>query len=352
MIDQRPTWGSVGRYHSVDQIVASRDGKRPVSRTARELAELLHQYDPELRQRVERAFKQWNLIIRDYLRNETALRLSVGDDTRSVPVIVADGLPQPFEAVIEDLLGEAWLLLNRPLIEQTAKGLALIDTRYDQLTNYTPFQPPPATREQVQHAGEYARRLAEFVQKLELLKRIGEIDQDILGAYFFRVPKIELYWMVIGVMAATLGVSAEALTIVVLSHELAHAYSHLGRDIDGGRWDTHSFARTELEIVEGLAQFYTAVVCERLEHRIPAAKEAYTRLLNLQSPPYKAHCGWTEPNEAGGEIVRVTMIQARGRDITKYADFQSILGVHTEQLTGRERRKAGKAAGNGEGKES
>lgn len=345
MSNQPPTWGAPDRYHAVDQLAANRDAKHAGTRTATELANLLNQYDPELRQRVERAFKQWNLIIRDYLRNETALRLSVGDDTRSVPVVVADGLPQPFEAVISDLLGDAWLLLNRPLIEQTARGLTLIDARYNELTNWTPFQPPPATRDEVQHVGEYAKRLADLVQKLELLKRIGQIDQDILGAYFFRVPKVELYWMVIGVMAATLGVSAEALTIVVLAHELAHAYTHLGRDIDGERWDTEAFARTELEIVEGLAQFYTAVVCERLEQRMPAAKEAYTRLLKLQSAPYQAHCEWTEPNEAGGEIVRVTMIQGRGRGITKYTDFQSIIGVHTQQLTGRERRKAAKTAG-------
>lgn len=347
MSDRRPTWGAADRYHAVDQLAANRDAKHGGSRAASELADLLKQYDPELRQRVERAFKQWNPIIRDYLRTETALRLSVGEDTRSVPVVVADVLPRPFEAVISNLLGDAWLLLNRPLIEQTLRGLTLIDTRYDEMTNWTPFQ-SPATRDEVQHVGEYAKRLADLVQNLELLKRIGQIDQDILGAYFFRVPKVDLYWMVIGVLAATLGVSAEALTVVVLAHELAHAYTHVGRDIDGERWNTEAFARTELEIVEGLAQFYTAVVCKRLELRMPAAKEAYTRLLKLQSSPYQAHCEWTEPNEAGGEIVRVTMIQARGRRITKYDEFQSIIGVHTQQLTGRERQKAAKAGGSRE----
>ena len=36
------------------------------------------------------------------------------------------------------------------------------------------------------------------------------------------------------------GFDVEALTYVVLAHELAHAYTHLGRDIDGNAWDTES----------------------------------------------------------------------------------------------------------------
>jgi hypothetical protein len=64
----------------------------------------------------------------------------------------------------------------------------------------------------------------------------------VLGAYFFRIPQIRLYWVVIGIAARTLGVAVEALTIVVLAHELARAYTHLGRDIDNERWDTGHFA--------------------------------------------------------------------------------------------------------------
>jgi hypothetical protein len=62
---------------------------------------------------------------------------------------------------------------------------------------------------------------------------------------------------VIGITARALGVSPDALTIVVLAHELAHAYAHLGRDIDNERWETEQFAKSDIDIVEGLAQFYT-----------------------------------------------------------------------------------------------
>jgi hypothetical protein len=100
-----------------------------------------------------------------------------------------------------------------------------------------------------------------------------------------------VYWMVIGVMSGVLGVPVDALAIVVATHELAHAYSHLGRDIDGSRWETEAFARAELNIAEGIAQFYTEMIC----HKLP------------------------------GEVVRSCMIESRKTSITSYSVFESSL---------------------------
>jgi hypothetical protein len=93
------------------------------------------------------------------------------------------------------------------------------------------------------------------LDEIRAVEKIIGIDEDVLGAYFFRVPEIRLYWVVIGITARALGVPPDALTIVVLAHELAHAYTHLGRDIDNERWDTERFAKSDLDIVEGLAQY-------------------------------------------------------------------------------------------------
>lgn len=333
----KPPWGSRDRYYSVDQHQQSRAGREDDDPLTKRLEALLRAYDSELPQRVERAFKQWNLIIRDYLRNETALRLAGGDDAQSVPVRVVTGLPLPFATVIGEFLDDAWLLLNRPVITAAARGLRQLDDKYGDFANWRPLQPLSATGEEVHHVRQMTDRLDDLLGKLELLKRIGEIHQDILGAYFFRVPKVELYWMVIGIMAATLGVSVESLTVVVTAHELAHAYTHLGRDIDGERWDTEAFARSESEIVEGLAQFYTGVICKKLVERMPTALDAFEKLLALQTGPYKVHVDWTEPDESGGEVVRVTMIEGRSRRVTDYCDFMGILDTQRKRLTGRER---------------
>jgi hypothetical protein len=129
-----------------------------------------------------------------------------------------------------------------------------------------------------------------------------------------------------------LGVSVEALTLVVAAHELAHAYTHLGRDIDGERWTTENFAATNLAIAEGLAQFYAKVICKKLETRFPAAWEAYERLLKLQSGPYLVHEEWTEGGEAAGEVVRISMITCRSTNTTKLGRFEVMRRQQAERL--------------------
>src|SRR5271169_4975095 len=89
-----------------------------------------------------------------------------------------------------------------------------------------------------------------------------------------------------------MGVAIEDLTVVVLTHELAHAYTHLGRDIDGARWGDEEFDKSALEVREGLAQFYTEVICEQLAPRTPGFLAAFQALLSLQSPPYLVHRAW------------------------------------------------------------
>ncbi len=78
----------------------------------------------------------------------------------------------------------------------------------------------------------FIEELVGWLKKQEVQARIKGIHQDILGAYFFRVPAISVYWMVIGIMSGVLGVPVDGFAIVVATHELAHAYSHLGRDIE------------------------------------------------------------------------------------------------------------------------
>jgi len=122
----------------------------------------------------------------------------------------------------------------------------------------------------------------------------------------------------------------------VLAHELAHAYMHLGRDIDNERWETERFAKSDLDIVEGLAQFYTQVVCMRLGQRMPAALEAYQALLDKQSGPYRAHREWVGDDERGGEIVRVSMIECRSKGITASSAFSDAVRRYRLGVRGRQ----------------
>ena len=106
-----------------------------------------------------------------------------------------------------------------------------------------------------------------------------------------------------------------------------HAYSHLGRDIDSNRWDLECFAHADLRIVEGIAQFYNSVICQKMKERYPAALSAYEALLHLQSGFYLVHQDWVKaprkdtPPPRTGEVVRASMVECRTRGIRNYGEF-------------------------------
>ncbi len=128
--------------------------------------------------------------------------------------------------------------------------------------------------------------------------------------------------MAIGLVSRLLRVPSEMLTVVVLAHELTHAYTHVGRDIDGNRWATGQMAGTDLDIVWGLAQFYTEVLCKkRLSARLPGAGKAFDKLLELQSGPYLVHEGWSEGGNPAGEAVRFALIGTRLQGTQDYGTF-------------------------------
>src|SRR5262249_16962420 len=114
-----------------------------VSDLERRLAALLQNYSPDAREKVERAFKQWNLILRDYLRVETGLRLSVGDEAQTVLVKVKDGLPQPFSDLLSDYERRIELLLILPRLKATQSGLEEAVKNYDALCSVIAPQREP-----------------------------------------------------------------------------------------------------------------------------------------------------------------------------------------------------------------
>jgi hypothetical protein len=94
---------------------------------------------------------------------------------------------------------------------------------------------------------------------------------------------IRLYWAVNGLVAEWIGCLPEDLAVVVLTPELAHAYTQLGADTEGRRWPAENFARCELALTEGLAQYYTHRVLHRLRQRYDGALRVYRAMLKQQA---------------------------------------------------------------------
>ncbi len=296
-----------------------------------QLQALIKSLPSDLKSQVQRAYRQWNLIIRDYMRNETGLRLTVGDDRQGVPVLVVNGLPAPLYHLFVDAPHpiDWFIYANRSVIKAARTGLNMVSESLP--PGRWPEQPPDSASDQeLLHTVRYLTWLEDRASQVNLRDALQDVNQDVLGAYFYHVPRIELFWLPIGILARFLQVSVEALTLVVLVHEVAHAYTHLGRDIDGTRWDTHQFEKADLAIVEGLAQFYTGVISERLLERYPAASDAYEKLLNVQSAVYWSHYAWfpdwfPKAVPQAGEIVRSAMIICRSKGISDSGAFRSVL---------------------------
>jgi hypothetical protein len=328
------SWGHAERYYSAGSEIPTGLLSFGGTSAAARWGNALERAWPGIRDEVERAVKRWNAAVRDCLRTETGLRLSAGETVQQVPVKVDDGVPRWFELALEDFVGLEWLLLSRPALESAVAGTSFMEQNVDEVRSRWGEAAGPADAAMIRRVRETAEQWLTRLDQVRAIERILEPNEDVLGAYFYRVPEIKLYWVVIGFVAVQLGVSVESLTVVVLAHELAHAYTHLGLDIDGECWNTNQFAGTDLEIVEGLAQFYTQVSCARLEKRLPSAITAYEALLKRQSGPYRAHLKWVGGGESGGEIVRVSMIECRSKSLSKVADFESAVARYRADVRG------------------
>lgn len=312
------------------------------SQASRLIEEVLGQHDDGLKDRVQRTYKRWNQQIRHLLVEETALRLTSGPDRQSVPVKVQDGLPLPFEHVVnqfdDPLLWE--LLLSRGALTTTVHVLDRFGPRLGAVQDVLEIE---SDRTPTPEQAEAIRALLEAaLVQLDVhpvVEQLSKIPVDYLGAYYFHVPEVHLYWKVIGVVAGFLDVPVEALTVVTLAHELAHAYTHLGYDIDGGVWPLKDFAGADLHIVEGLAQFYTAAICVRLEERLPSAKEAFITLAHKQAPPYNAHRAWCKGLRRKGEVIRSAMLETRAAGVRDHGAFSDLLDVYADRISGSSSRR-------------
>ena len=290
-------------------------------------------------ERVNRSYKQWNQIVRDHIRTETGLKLSDGDSRLAIPVRVVRGFPAKLAQLIDQYRDPVmWrLVMGQPKLGGLIQGLKFLLLGWEQFEKW-PSLPEPAKNGHpvLDRALAIATSLQQAALAEKVVEQIREIHEDILGVYRFSPGQgsaVDLYWLPIAMVAAMLDVAIEDLTVVVLIHELTHGYTHLGRDIDGASWDDMGYRGSDLRVVEGLAQFYTAVISERLAVRTPSLFRAYAALLSLQSGPYVVHQEWlSDDRKQIGETIRFTLIAARSKGQVNYALWESLRGATSKSL--------------------
>ena len=317
------------------------------------LNDLISKLPSETEDKVRRAKERFNERIREALRRETRLSLYRGsgdgrdrrDDVIQVPISIDPGLPEVLvpsnKQTIEDKYHLAILLgpHRERLTHMRDSGKSVAEKLLPLLRN-----DPKATallnggEAHVKGAADYADFLLRRLNDFQLTGFILQVNEDVLGVYNYRIhrgydepkPKIRLFWGVIGLVAQDLGVKVEDLTGVVLAHELGHAYTHVGSDADDHCWSSALFSASDHELKEGLAQYYTLRVCQRLKEFHPALLSAYEALLPHQPEAYQVHTEW---NEATAERVRLAMLETRrSRYKGTLKEFQGRLQMANDQL--------------------
>ena len=313
------------------------------------IRQLLHQVPIETEDIVNRTRIRFNSTIRQMLRQETGLRLSVTknrddevQDGHYVRVFVEPGVPQDLMQIEFD--EDEWLafLLMPWNSELTALKISasnilggLVDKLPESITKHGNFA---GISGDLMIVKDFSDHLLKIAKSVDSVKKLHDINEDILGRYIWDArgysqtnASIKLYWGAIGLIARILNISVHGLTIKVLAHELAHAFTHLGTDIDGQRWRDDDFASADREVKESLAQYYTSRIVNRLKDRIPEAKDAYETLLDHQPPCYKIQEEWIKSG-ANPEHVRLAMVKFRRLRTKTLAEFDGFLDGAKKEL--------------------
>jgi hypothetical protein len=162
--------------------------------------------------------------------------------------------------------------------------------------------------------GDEAEAQLESIRKDILQANSYEDDggiTDILGVFAYREHLIKLFAQVIAYHSILLRVESEDLAFVVLAHELAHAYTMAGYDINGYRGEIlQNYLCRDRNVVEGLAQYYTEAVCFQLK-KYHQFKHVFEALLQNQTHPYTWHKKWLIKRDADHEYVRSALLDYR-----------------------------------------
>lgn len=318
----------------------------------------LSKVNPDAKKQVEQAKDKWNSRIRELLRSETGLKflrnefaenkpqeiehknhIPADESLKKAPIKIVDGFPPPLSHYFEDIMDDPEILLRRQDFAQARTTLEFAENNFERLLKYTRKNDNQVNPQTLQYISDFFDALVMQVDKYNLIDRILNIDEDCLGAYFFRRPEIQIYWLPIAILAQSSPIAdIESLTFIVLTHELAHAYTHQGKDIDGTDWYTEHFAHCDKGIVEGIAQYYTWKLCKRMQFHSPQFESSFNWMFAKQSETYTRFNKWIGCDDSVnkksqyGEVMRAAMLQMRRNQVDSLNNFESEILESRERL--------------------
>jgi hypothetical protein len=300
------------------------------------------------------ARRNWHQPIREALRSETGLRFGSsqgGEPARQieaftkVTVEIVDGVSEPLAVIAREHPDAIawWILLNRRKLESAAESLRALEQRVPEiiqsrlgrrLAENDPTPSPAATTSSrdCSRMRSINPSLSECGPSTAIgLARIssgkGESNSmrqpSLYGASTAEcLSRIWSSWcsrtswhMPLRTLAGTLTVGS-------------------GRHID--------FVQSDAFLVEGLAQFYTDRLCDRLMGRRPSVRTAFDLLNKNQAAPYREFHRWKEVGPLIGEAVRQALIDCRVSRIKDHKAFYTLLQAAHSRLAAGEAGRVGR----------
>lgn len=150
-----------------------------------------------------------------------------------------------------------------------------------------------AARPDMLHSADYPANIISWIQQVS-----SDQEEDVMGRYLPQQRAIELYWLPIILCSRQDKCDVQRLGLVVLIHELAHAFTHVGLNADHeGLGDI--FSSLSLNITESVAQFWTHhVLLERPAWR--HVFEIFVQLSKKQAGVYRAYTPWVPADDFAG----------------------------------------------------
>jgi hypothetical protein len=162
---------------------------------------------------------------------------------------------------------------------------------------------------------------------IQILFKEAWSERDILGTYTYSSHRIELYYLPLIIFSKITGISLEYAFVVILAHELSHAYHHVGKDNDGIIWNDMPIANTKIK--EGLAQYFTHLFVEDQKLIYPELEIAFKKILSYQDGPYIVHKNWLPFKK---EAVKTAMVMLRAGNQKTFEEFEKEIEFMNKKL--------------------
>jgi len=285
---------------------------------------MLNQHDISNRYMFSKMKSEWNQRIRDFLSEATGLKLN----KRQTAARASSEVNVSVQIVSD----------NRDFF------LNKIISHYPDL-DFNEYESKRLLLKALDNSSTYFENDANFLQIREscsqylkrydindLIKRLfNERTEsgEVWGSYYLNTHRVEIYYLPLLVLSKIKDISLEHSFVLVLVHELAHAYHHLGKDTDGNHWKW--MRNADLPIIEGLAQYYTQLFVNYYKSSIPEFERTFDQMLKVLPPVYSCHLGWLDYKK---ESVATALKLLRINDIESFDEFDRGLSGLNEMFGG------------------